>query len=373
MLLNGVHAVNIDGSSSPGAVRQFSVEIDCVADEEWDRLASDFDDVNPEQTAVFSHHHWKGKDKHLLLRENGVPVAGARVAVINLPLVGRGLAFLRFGPFWRRKGRAADTQVYHSMIRALVDEFCDRRGHCLTILPRPHPDYLAQEVEWLREEGFVRRRDFDDKERFVVNTGLDEAGRRQSLSQSWRSHLNKALRNAIDIRTTDREDEIAAFRALYVSMMERKHFASTTPVHLTGKLMSTLPEGLKPRLFVAYSGEKLVAGATIGLFGDTAYYMFGATADEALPLHAGYALQWSIMQWLHERGCRWYDLGGAAHEQGLRQLKNGLVGKAGQVVVMEGEFDRWAGASGRLAGDVVLGLRDLRRRVRYGAGTDRSS
>ncbi|WP_315928679.1 GNAT family N-acetyltransferase [Mesorhizobium sp. SP-1A] len=346
--------------------RAYSVEVDCIADEEWDGIAAAFADINPEQTAAYAGNHWKGRDSHLLLRRNGEPVAGARVALVGLPLVGRGLAFLRFGPFWRQ-GEAADPETYRAVIAALINEYCIARGHCLTILPRPHPDYHRVECGWLRDLGFVQRRKFEDAERYLVDTALDDEAQRKSLGQKWRYNLRHALSAPLAIRLTQDAEEIREFQRLYASMMERKRFSSSTPVHLTGELIASLPEGLKPRQVLAFHEGRLVAGATIGLFGDTAYYMFGATSAEALPLKAGYALHWWIFQWLRSEGLRWYDLGGAAHEPGLRQFKNGLAGKAGRVVTMEGEHDFWSGSVARLSADAVFGLRHLRRRLRHGA------
>lgn len=347
--------------------RAYSIEVDWAADEAWDAIAAAFADVHPEKTAAYAGNHWKGRDSHLLLRRHGEPVAGARVALVGLPLVGRGLAFLRFGPFWRRSGEDADPETYRAMVAALIEEYCIVRGYCLTVLPRPHPDHHALESGWLRDLGFSQRRKFEDPERYLINTALDDAAQSKSLSQKWRYNLRHALAAPLDVRLTDDPQEIRAFQALYASMMERKHFSSTTPVHLTGELIARLPEGLKPRLAIASHEGRLVAGATIGLFGDTAYYMFGATSAEALPLKAGYALHWWISGWLRGQGFQWYDLGGAAHEPGLRQFKKGFAGKAGRTLVMEGEFDRWTAPLGRLSADAIFGLRHLKRRIRYGA------
>jgi hypothetical protein len=347
--------------------RAYSVEVDGVADADWDAIAAGFADINPEQTAAYAGNHWKGRDSHLLLRRHGEPVAGARIAMVGLPLVGRGLAFLRFGPFWRMQGEDADPETYRAMIAALIEEYCIARGYCLTVLPRPHPDHHAEECGWLRDLGFAQRRKFEDPVRYLVDTALDDEAQSKSLSQKWRYNLRQALGAPLDVRLTDDPQEIRAFQKLYVSMMERKHFSSTTPVHLTVELMARLPDGLKPRLAIACHEGQLVAGATIGLFGDTAYYMFGATSAEALPLKAGYALHWWIAGWLREQGLRWYDLGGAAHEPGLRQFKKGFVGKAGRTLAMEGEFDRWTAPLGRLSADAIFGLRHLKRRIRYGA------
>ncbi|MFZ5676952.1 MAG: lipid II:glycine glycyltransferase FemX [Pseudomonadota bacterium] len=351
----------------------YSVAVDTIADDVWDSVAGDFLDIHHEQTACYAGLHWKGRDSHLLLFRNDVPVAGARVALVKLPLIDRGLAYLRFGPFWRRRDQEADPEIYRTMIAALVEEYCGRRGHCLSILARPHPDYHMLEGGWLRDMGFVKRRDYEDPERYLVNTALDAKAQSKSLAQKWRYNLRQALANPFDIRLSEEPAEAEAFEALYASMRERKDFSSTTPVHLTGQLIAQLPDKLKPKLFVAYHEKKLVVGATVGVFGDTAYYMFGASSGEALPLKAGYALHWHIVQWLNEQGIAWYDLGGASHEPGLRQFKKGFVGKAGKILAMEGEHDRWTSTLGRMSADLIFGARHLRRRVRHGAKFGRTS
>src|SRR5690606_6846825 len=121
---------------------------------------------------------------------------------------------------------------------------------------RPHPEFMEQETTWLRELGFLKRREQEDPERYVVNTDLSEAEQLKSLSTKWRYSLKQALKGPLDVRVAEKPEEIAAFQALYVSMMERKQFSSTTPVHLTGQLIESLPDDIKPKLFVAYSGDK---------------------------------------------------------------------------------------------------------------------
>jgi len=351
----------------------YTVEVDSVPNETWDEIVSGFADAHHEQTACYASHHWKGRDSHLLLRRGAEPVAGARVTIFKLPVLGRGLAFARFGPFWRAEGREADPAIYRAAVGALVQEYALSRGHCLTILPRPSPVHQDQEYALLRDMGFVRRREMLDAERYFVDLSLSEEAQMKSFSQNWRHNLRKALGEPLEIRLSDGQDDAEAFAELYKEMVSRKGFDSATPVHMTSDLIAGLPAKLKPKVAMAFHGGELVAGATVSLFGDTAYYMFGATSSAALPLNAGYALQWWIIRWLRAQGVRWYDLGGAAHERGLRHFKKGMTGKSGRIVVMEGEYDRWTSSLGRLAADAVFGARHLRRMMRYGSKYGRLS
>ena len=151
-------------------------------------------------------------------------------------------------------------------------------------------------------------------------------------------------------------------------MVARKRFRDTDAVHLLPELAARLPASMRPRVVLASHDGVAIAGAVIVACGDTAYYMYGATEDAALPLKAGYALHWWIVNWLPELGVRWYDLGGEAGDPGLRQFKKGLVGKQGAIVSTPGEFDRWPGLRARFTGDAIYAIRALQRRLRRVGG-----
>jgi hypothetical protein len=349
----------------PGDTPLIECEIDAIAPIAWDRIASEFDDLNYDQIACYSEGQWGERVSHLLLRHQGIAVAGARAAIITLPGFSRGLAFLRFGPFWRRRGQPPDIRMYRAAIGALVQEYCIRRGHCLTVIPRPNPKFYRQECDVLSDFGFSVRRTFPDPNRYLVDLALDEAAQMRSLDQKWRYNLRQATANTFDIRLGENEADIAAFQSLHATMVTRKGFYNADMVHLLPQLAAQLPQASRPRIVLAFHQGRPVVGAAIAMLGDTAYYVFGGSDSASLSLKGGYALQWWIIRWLSTQKVRWYDLGGEAQEPGLRQFKKGLVGKAGAVVAMTGEYDCWTQMSGRVMGDAIYGLRGLQRAIRH--------
>ncbi len=353
----------------PAAIRHssssaWSREIDCVPATAWDETVAMFDDGHYEQTACWAGTLHGARDSHLLLRRDGVAVAGARVVIRTLPPFAGGLAFLRFGPFWRRRGCVPDLDVYRAVIAELVDEYCGRRGHCLTVIPRPGVAHHRRECDALDELGFVVRRPMPDPNRYVVDVAPDEGAMMRGFEQKWRYNLRQALSRRFDIGVCESADDVAAFQALHAAMVARKSFTDPAPIHLVARLAAELPAALRPRLVLARHDGVPIAGATVAVFGDTAYYVFGASADAALPLKGGYALQWWILRWLAGQGVRWYDLGGEAEQQGLRQFKKGMIGKRGALVVMDGEHDRWTAPAGRVVADLIYGLRGIRNTLR---------
>jgi hypothetical protein len=364
----GAHARReaAEKASARGRSTHPSVEVDAVAPEAWDRIAAEFDDATYDQTACFARQQWgAARISSLLLRRDGTAIAGAQVVIVTPPLLGRGLAYVKFGPFWRRRGEPADPETYRSVLRALVAEYCDRRGHCLTVLPRPNPVHAEAETQILREFAFLVRRPMPDPNRYVVDVSLTPDAAMKSLAQKWRYNLKQAQANALDIRLCEGAADIATFAALHGAMVSRKKHDDSDALDLIPALAAGLPERMRPKTVLVFHEGRAVAGAVVGILGDTAYYVFGASEDQALPLKAGYALHWWIAAWLNREGVRWYDLGGEVLDPGLRQFKKGFVGKSGAVVSAAGEFDRWSNFRGRLAADAIYRVRDLKR----GAGS----
>ena len=349
---------------NPGVAGGPSVEIDTVAAGEWDRIVGDFADGSYEQSACYADARWgSSRTSHLLLRRAGVPVAGARVVMLGLRGLPSGLAYVKFGPFWRRRDVSPEPPLYRRALSALVDEYCGRRGHCLTILPRSTPDFYAEECQALDELGFAVRRPMVDPRRYLVDLrfGDDRLG---NLDQKWRYNLRHALRAHIDCDLADGDAAFATFGAMHATMVGRKRYRDTDRLDVLPELTRRLQPSMRPRVVLASYDGVPVAGAVVAVCGDTAFYLFGASTDAALPLRAGYALHWWIVSWAADLGMRWYDLGGEAMSEGLRQFKKGLVGKRGAVLTMRGEFDRWTSRRGRLVADCIYALRDLGRMTR---------
>lgn len=342
----------------------FQAEVDATAPDASDRIAAEFDDPTYDQTACFAREQWgAGRVSSLLLRRDGVALAGAQVVILKPLLVGRGLAYVKFGPFWRR-GQPADPHLYRCVLQALVAEYCDRRGHLLTVLPRPNPGHHEAEQQMLLELGFGVRRPMRDPNRYVVDVSLAPDAGLRGLSQKWRYNLKQAQTNGIEMRLGENEADLATFASLHDAMVSRKKHDDPDALHLIPSLSARLVERMRPRVVLASHDGRAVAGAVVGLLGDTAYYVFGASDDSALPLKAGYALHWWIAGWLNQQGAHWYDLGGEALDPGLKQFKKGFVGKTGAIVSAAGEFDVWTSRLGRLAGDAVYDLRDAKRALR---------
>lgn len=92
------------------------------------------------------------------------------------------------------------------------------------------------------------------------------------------------------------------------------------------------------KLWLAYVGKEVVAGAIVGYFGDTATYLHGASSYEHRQLMAPNLLHWEIMKAAKQAGYKKYDFWGIDEKKwpGLTRFKRGF---AGHEVLYPGTFD----------------------------------
>jgi hypothetical protein len=328
---------------SPGsAIASHGCEIVDEPGPEWDRLAAEFSDMCLEQTAAFAAPRFDAaRTTGIILREatSNEPLAMALAVVATLPVLGLGIAYVKFGPLWRRRGARACPEHLALMLEALKREFAEKRGLAVRIMPPADPGY---EEEWkaaLSAARFAFHAAAPDPARYLVDLTLSEGDQLKSLGSKWRSNLAKSAIDRLVIREVDLEAGLAEFLALYREMLARKQFDDRHGVADLPAIAKAAGPALGMRLFLAsYEGRPVVGSIIVGT-GECVFVPFSATDEKALELRAGYALRWTIMERLRGTEARWLDLGGTEGDQGLRHYKLGNIGKRGRVVEILGEFD----------------------------------
>src|SRR5262245_52130285 len=98
----------------------YSVEIDAVNEGIWHQILEGFDDANIYQTWSYDEVRC-GRDNisHLVLKKEGKTVAVAQARIVKVPLIGAGIAYVRWGPLWQRKSVESNVDSFQQVIRAL--------------------------------------------------------------------------------------------------------------------------------------------------------------------------------------------------------------------------------------------------------------
>src|SRR5262245_25486267 len=98
---------------------------------EWDALVASFADACLEQSAAYLGPRWGfSRLCGLLLREAATnePLAAVLAVTAAIPLLRLGLAYVKFGPLWRRRGRAAQPRILVAALDAVRQVFAVERG-----------------------------------------------------------------------------------------------------------------------------------------------------------------------------------------------------------------------------------------------------
>jgi Acetyltransferase (GNAT) domain len=331
----------LDAPDLVPSLESYSCEIVEMPGAEWDRLAAGFSDMCLEQTVAFAGPRFgAGRPTGIILREaaSAEPVAMALAVVATLPVLGLGLAYVKFGPLWRRPGAPARPKHLALMLAELKREFAQKRGLAVRIMPPADPGYEQEWKQALAGAKFTLHAAVRDPARYLVDLSLSEADQLKSLGSKWRYNLAKSAIDRLDIREVDLEEGLAQFLALYGEMLSRKQFDDRHGVEDLPAIAKAAGPALGMRLFLASHDGKPVVGSIIVGAGERVFVPFSATDEKALELRAGYALRWTIMERLRGEA-RWLDLGGTEGDEGLRHYKLGNVGKRGRVVEIPGEFD----------------------------------
>jgi lipid II:glycine glycyltransferase (peptidoglycan interpeptide bridge formation enzyme) len=321
-----------------------------VSPTEWYALLAQFEDATIYQTRSYGACHWSPKQlRSLALHRNGRVLALAQLRMVRLPLLGKGIAYLRWGPLCRRTGAPFEPETIHDVLSALTDEFVRRRGLLLRLLPPvfQNDTHSAAFRSALASLGFLR----DGQQRTFRTMRLDLGGSLESLRKGldgkWRNMLNNAERNGLTIAEGADLPAYDRFLTVYREMQARKPFETTVDVNEFRNMQQDLPAPFKMQVFLCLKQDRVLNALVLSALGDSAIYLLGATSDEGLKLRGAYLLQWRAIQWLKERGCRCYDLGGVdpVRNPGVYHFKEGM---GGQETEHLGTFEAGAGSMSAL-------------------------
>lgn len=211
------------------------------------------------------------------------------------------------------------------------------------------PDVLIEDTEFTRrllEFGFKPAstgKGFEGiQPNFVFRlnvSGMTEDEAMQHFQSKTRYNIRYALRKGVTVRICGKE-QLDYFAKIMLETGLRDGFV-TRPRGYFAKMMDELGENC--RLYMAFYEDKPIAGTLAVYYGDKVWYLYGASANEYRNVMPNYLLQWSMIKWALEKGCRIYDFRGVSGDitpdnplYGLYRFKKGFEGDLCQFV---GEYD----------------------------------
>jgi Uncharacterized protein involved in methicillin resistance len=155
------------------------------------------------------------------------------------------------------------------------------------------------------------------------------------MKPKTRYNINVARRKGVTVHAGGAED-LPAFYALYQQTAVRNGFQPCGMRHFTTMFQCLVSSPCHSELLflLARHGSDLLAGAIVGIAGEAANFLYGASANIKRNMMAPSLMHWTAMLLARERGCVSYELGAVspaadpAHPfYGLYRFKTGFGGR----------------------------------------------
>ena len=316
----------------------YSARVERLGADAWHALVGRFDDLNLYQTLPYACCRWpRSEVSHLVLTRDEDVIAAVQVRIAPVPLLG-GIAYVRWGPLWRLRGRSPDLAALGQILRAIRLEYAVRRGLVVRLLPREVECAEVRQV--YLEEGFRPRLSGDTT--LIVDVTPPLEALRAGLDPRWRSSLKHSQRAALVFTEGTDPALFDRFAPIHAEMVGRKRLLDVGEVEVHRRIQELLPPEWRMRVVLcSEDGRTDVAGAISSALGDTGLAILWATNPRGRDLKGAFALQWRVLDWLKAQGCRRYDLGGVdkAANPGGHRFKSGLSGRNGREARFIGAFE----------------------------------
>jgi lipid II:glycine glycyltransferase (peptidoglycan interpeptide bridge formation enzyme) len=338
----------------------YTYEVNRVEEREWCGLLEQFDDTNIYQTwshaAVISGAQ---NLSHVVVKKNGEVIAIVQARIAKVPGLRLGIAYIRWGPLWRRNGQEIEIEHFRQALRAIRQEFVLKQGLVLRIFPIVIDDLRASFSTVLAEEGFSAKQGESRGRTILMDLSPALADLREGMRAHWKRELKVAEKAKCEILEGTDDSLFADFITMYKEMVSRKKFVEPNDIHQFREIQSRLPAKLKMKVMLTKSNGEVCAGLICSAIGDTAVYLFGATSNAGLKSRGSYLLHWKLLEQLQQERVVTYNLNGINPEKnpGTYKFKNDLAGSHGQDVLYAGRFDAHAGGLSRWAVNFADGAR----------------
>lgn len=309
-----------------------TVTVDTLSKKEWSELLSQFGDSSLYQTWQYGHVRWGDANisRLVVLGPDGAPISAAQVRILRIPLLNVGMAYVRYGPMWRVRGKDADVANFRAGLRALIDEYAKARGLFLRVVPFGYEETDGAMKDALVAQGFEATRGIyrDPRRTVLIDLSPSDDVLRQKLRKNWRYDLREAERHSLQLREDFATDFFPSLNTLFTEMVDRKKFKAGSDVAEFARIQELLDAELKLRVSVGSASGDVVSGFVCDGIGDTCIGLTSATGPAGRQVKASYLLQWDQILWCKRMGKRTLDLNGTnkATNPGVYHFKTGIGG-----------------------------------------------
>jgi len=273
--------------------------------------------------------------------EDGAIKGTLAVMIRKMPIAGRTIMYGCRGPVCDLD----DRETFAQLLEGARDLAKQHKSYVIKLdpdVPSSNTDFAAmlQEFGFRSKEGGKNFEAIQPRYVFRLNVdGKTEEELQAGFHQKWRYNIRVALKKGVEVKICGKE-MVPAFADLMLTTGVRDGFVTRQPEYFAAMLDNL---GEHCRLYMAFYEGRPIAGTLAIHYGDKVWYLYGASSNEDRNLMPNYLLQWEMIRWAVETGCRIYDFRGVSGDisednplYGLYRFKKGFGGDFTEFV---GEMD----------------------------------
>ncbi len=306
----------------------YRVEIDAVDEDKWNESLRLFEDGSLYQT--WAYGRMKVGDlrlRHVMVWHQDKLAAMCQVRIMKIRPFPWALAYVHWGPLWKRNDMAASLDHLKHILMALQEEYVHRQRMMLRIVPQVVESGLEGATRAVFEElGFTWSP--DPGQTFFIDLSVPLETIKSNLQRDWRRDLRNAEKQGLLLSQGTGTDLLAIALGLGKEMKERKRFYGTGGGDFL-EVQRDLPEEQRITVLIASNHTEPVAALGWQTIGKIGFPVIAATGNHGLKLKASFLLWWKMIEYYHELGFKFLDVGGvnAKRNPGGFLFKSRLTGK----------------------------------------------
>ena len=285
--------------------------VENIRDTEWNMLLRSFRDANLYQTSAFAKNSKGGeKSEKFILYENNLPTAAALVRIKTFPLLNKGIAYIRWGPLWRRYEGENHQANFSYILASLRQEYSVKRKLLLRTTPNLIDSTDQKYNELFEKQGYSLNHSIEKYKTLIIDLKKTKEEIQNNFVKDWKRRLRRGFEKDLKVRIGTSNDYYHTFNRLYNEMRTRKKFKEYVSPLLLDKVQNQLsPESKMKILICSYKGED-IAAFVISSIGENGLALLAGSSELGLKLSASIMLHWKTIEWLKINNYKFYDLGG---------------------------------------------------------------
>lgn len=247
----------------------------------------------------------------LIEEDNGEPVAAISILKRKIPVLNKAI-------FYAPRGPVLDLENAQILDFLLEEVKRLARTHDAIFL-KIDPDVSSSNKDLqqlFKDKGFrtaEKGEGFEGiqpKYVFRLDISPDETELLSNMHQKTRYNIRLAGKKGVVIREGTTEEDLKTFYEILKITTERDKFLVRSYNYFKTMLDELKPKGYAKLFLGEYEG-KAIAGTLMLIFGDKAWYMYGASSNEHRNVMPNYLIQWEMIKYAKSLGCTLYDFRGA--------------------------------------------------------------